>query len=142
MVYEREDIHGANVKLSSGRIDQTVEHYFLNGQCHSLAYALSKKLKLPFVWLEHSLYGLVMHCAVKLPDGNMLDIRGVRDISNEGLIDLPCDNPKSFIEACLQEGWVDEDEGSWLVPDLHLANHYATIVIDKHAEDITISMCV
>ena len=143
MIYEREDIHNVNVKLPRGSIDDTVEHYFLNGQCHSMAYALHKKLNLPVVWLEHALYGGITHCAVKLPDGDILDVRGVRSSTFEGFIEHTCPDPKAFLDSCTEDAWVNDDDdfGIWMKPDLYLAHHYANIIIDKYAHDIAISMC-
>lgn len=137
-IYNRNTVQGTALTLEHGVINKEVEAYFCNGQCHALAYILHKRLDLPFVLLEHALYKEIIHCAVLLPDGDYLDIKGVHNPEGSYLKVLPCNDPMGFLESCTEGNlW---DDQAWMEPDLYLAQRYATLVIDKYYGDIAISM--
>lgn len=57
---------------------QSVEEVFEYGQCHALALALNAKTGWPIVGLYSPKLGDTNHYLVRRPDGQLVDVRGVR----------------------------------------------------------------
>lgn len=134
------NIHGATLELIPTNLDKNAKVYFTQGQCHSLAFSLHKKLNLPMIWLECSWWGDIVHCAVQLPNGTYLDINGITNIEDTSYTAYPVPDPEAFINSC--DGQPDENDAVWLEPDAVLSDVFADLVISEYAIDIAECLAV
>lgn len=135
--YTRTNVHGLSLTLKPYTLDDGAKAYFTQGQCHSLAYELHKKLNLPMIWLECPWWDQIVHCAVMFPDGTFLDINGISEPEVFGYLVHAVRSPDAFINSCTV---LDEDDLTWMEPDVELADHFADLVISEYALDIAESM--
>ena len=132
--YSRNTIHGVPLTMHQHKLDKNAIRYFSQGQCHSLAYALHKKLDLPMIWLECPWWEDIVHCAVALSSDLYLDISGLHNPNDYGYRVHEVPNPQAFMNSC--DGTLDEDDLEWAVPDMYLACHFANLIIDRYGIDI------
>lgn len=63
-------------ELTPGVIDEDAEYVFTHGQCHALALALNERTGWPLVGIAAGGPHHPSHCAVRRPDGEIIDITG------------------------------------------------------------------
>lgn len=140
-VVDVEDVNGELVSVIPGELGGSVKYLYRNGQCMSMAAAISRNTGWPVVTreLELNLSGgkqrILHHAYVLSPDGYLVDIDGALEWEGDRVKSWREEDIVTVTEADQVDDLMDSYSHRLSDQNVDLAETYLDIVMDQYEED-------